>query len=159
MNNKHAGVKPMEYGTLDIKGQENIIGRTVVKFIIPFIQLFGIYVIIHGELAAGGGFQGGVIIGASFIAYVLVYDLPEGLKRASQRAVDLWVSGGVLLFGGIGLFAILQGGNFLQYNVLVADPKLASHLGIIGIEVGIGISVGAVMILLFNEMVRPDAND
>ena len=54
---------------------------------------------------------------------------------------------------------LLAGGNYLQYNVLLPDPKLASHLGILGIEIGIGITVAAVMITLFCETVRRDDDD
>ena len=46
---------------------ENIIIRTLCRFLIPFIQLFGLYVIAHGHGSPGGGFQGGCILAASFI--------------------------------------------------------------------------------------------
>ena len=138
---------------------QNTIRRTVTKILIPFIQLYGLYVIAHGELGPGGGFQGGVILGASIIIYVLVFGLDEGRKRISQKTSDLLVSCGVLIYGGIGVLCLLTGGMYLQYNTLLPNPKLASHLGIIGIEIGIGITVAAVMITLFNETVRRDDDD
>ena len=137
----------------------NVIRRTVAKILIPFIQLFGCYVIAHGEVGPGGGFQGGVILGASVIVYILVFGLEEGRKWIKQKTSDLLVVGGALLYGGIGILCLVLGGNYLQYNVLLPDPKLASHLGIIGIEVGIGISVAAVMITLICETVRRDDDD
>ncbi len=45
------------------KEVESVVARTVSRIMIPFIQLFGIYVIVHGETSPGGGFQGGVILG------------------------------------------------------------------------------------------------
>jgi len=45
----------------------SIVIRTVSRIIIPFIQIFGLYTIIHGEASPGGGFQGGVILGTSII--------------------------------------------------------------------------------------------
>jgi len=143
----------------DITTQKHVIRRTVAKILIPFIQLFGLYVIAHGELGPGGGFQGGVILGASVIVYILVFGLDEGRKRVTEKTSDLLVSSGALIYGGIGILCLLAGGNYLQYNVLLPDPKLASHLGILGVEIGIGITVAAVMITLFCETVRRDDDD
>ncbi len=138
-----------------VVGQENIIGRQMT-LLIPFVQLFGLYVIAHGELGPGGGFQGGVLLGVSIILYVLLYGQEAGYSRLTQRTNDVLVSAGVFIYGGIGVLTILLGGNYLQYGVLAADPKLGNHLGIVGIEVGIGIAVAAVMITLFNETIRRD---
>ena len=47
--------------------ERNVIVETVSRVMIPFIQLFALYVIIHGASGPGGGFQGGVIFAASII--------------------------------------------------------------------------------------------
>ncbi len=138
---------------------KDIIKKTVTKLLLPFIQLFGLYVIVHGELGPGGGFQGGVILGVSIIIYSLVFGFNDAQKRMSVKTKDLLVSSGALIYGGIGLLALFFGGNYLQYNVLLPDPKFASTIGIMGIEIGVGITVAAVMITLFYETVRIDAND
>ena len=46
-----------------------------VRIMIPFIQLFGLYVIAHGHLSPGGGFQGGVVLGAGILS------LPDITKK------------------------------------------------------------------------------
>ncbi|MGE5855673.1 MAG: MnhB domain-containing protein, partial [Syntrophaceae bacterium] len=51
-----------------------------VRVMIPFIQLFGLYVIAHGHLSPGGGFQGGVVLGASFILMAIAFDLKTSLR-------------------------------------------------------------------------------
>ena len=53
----------------------NIVIRTISRILIPFIQLFAFYVIAHGELGPGGGFQGGVIFSASIILYRIVFGM------------------------------------------------------------------------------------
>lgn len=131
---------------------ENIVTKAIARMMVPFIQLFGLYVIAHGELGPGGGFQGGVILGASIILYVIAFDINEGRKRISQKLSDLLSSTGVLIYGGIGLLCVLAGGAYLQYDKLpLSSPKLASHLGIYGVEIGVGITVAAVMITIFFE--------
>ena len=50
---------------------ENVIIKTICRLLIPFIQLYAIYVLMHGHYSPGGGFQGGVMMGASFILLVM----------------------------------------------------------------------------------------
>jgi multicomponent Na+:H+ antiporter subunit B len=56
---------------------------------------------------------------------------------------------GVLLYGGVGLATMALGGNFLDYSVLMHDPLHGQHLGIVLIELGIGITVFSIMVLIF----------
>ncbi len=137
--------------------KEQIIVRTVSKFFTPFIQLYAFYVIAHGDLGPGGGFQGGVILGASMILYVIAFGLDEGRKRLSQKVSDIFVSTGILIYAGIGLLCILAGGAYLEYAVLpLGSHHLASHLGIYGIEIGVGITVAFVMITIFFETAKKE---
>ncbi len=137
--------------------KEQIIVRTVSKFFTPFIQLYAFYVIAHGDLGPGGGFQGGVILGASIILYVIAFGMDEGRKRVSQKISDIFVSTGVLIYAGIGLLCILAGGAYLEYAELpLGSHHLASHLGIYGIEIGVGITVAFVMITIFFETAKKE---
>ena len=132
-----------------------MIVQYVAKKLIPFIQLYGLYVIMHGEDGPGGGFQGGVILGTSVILFGLVFGLPSARRYISQAVSDTFSSVGVLLYAGIGVVTLLAGGAYLEYRVLpLGTPRDASHYGILGIEIGIGITVAAVMVVLFTEMAR-----
>jgi multicomponent Na+:H+ antiporter subunit B len=55
----------------------------------------------------------------------------------------------VLIFGRVGLLTMALGGNYLDYNVLAADPQTAQQRGIIMIEVGVGVTVASVMLLIY----------
>ncbi|MBT4882459.1 MAG: cation:proton antiporter, partial [Glaciecola sp.] len=66
-----------------------------------------------------------------------------------ETALRVAASFGVLLYGGVGVVSMLLGGNFLNYSVLADTPLAGQHIGIIVIELGVGITVAAVMILLF----------
>ncbi|HCC32540.1 MAG TPA: sodium:proton antiporter, partial [Clostridiales bacterium] len=63
----------------------SVIIRTVARILVPFIQLFGMYVIVHGPVSPGGGFQGGVIVGASIILLALSFDLASAEARARRE--------------------------------------------------------------------------
>jgi len=134
--------------------KEQFIVREVARLLIPFILLFGLYVIFHGEISPGGGFQGGVILASAFILYTLVYGAEGGQRVLSSDASDRLNSVGVLLFAGVGVATMVLGGAFLAYNELLpAQPAAGQVLGIVLVELGVGITVFAVMVTLFNEMI------
>ncbi len=124
--------------------------RVVAKLLIPFILLFALYVQFHGDYGPGGGFQAGVIFAAGFILHSLVFGLGAARRVALPRVVETLVAVGVLVFAGTGIAAMLLGGNFLEYGALVPEhPAEGQHIGIILIELGVGITVASVMISVF----------
>ena len=133
--------------------REQVILRVVTKLLIPFILLFGFYVIMHGEISPGGGFQGGVILASAFILYALVFGVRQSRRVLWRRVSDALASIGVLIYAGVGVATMLLGGLFLDYNLLNAsDAPAGQALGITLVELGVGITVAAVMITIFNEL-------
>jgi multicomponent Na+:H+ antiporter subunit B len=129
--------------------RHHVILRVVAKLGIPFIMLYALYVQFHGDFGPGGGFQAGVIFGAAFILYALIFGLDNALKVAPMNVVITFISLGLLLFAGVGAAALFYGGQFLDYGVLANDFVSGQHLGILLVELGVGITVAAVMIAIF----------
>ena len=128
---------------------DRVILRVGVKILIPFILIFALYVQFHGDYGPGGGFQAGVIFAAAFVLYGLVYGLGSALKVLPTQAVYLCGALGVAIYIGVGFVTMALGGNFLDYNVLAHDPAHGQHYGIIGVEMGVLITVFGVMVALF----------
>ena len=128
---------------------EHQILRVVVKFLIPYILLFALYVQFHGDFGPGGGFQAGVILAAAMVFYAVVFGLDNARKVLPDRLVETMVAAGVLLYLGVGAAGLLLGGNFLDYFVLAADPVAGQHRGIFWIELGVAITVCGVMLKVF----------
>ena len=63
--------------------------------------------------------------------------------------VRIVMTGGVVLYAGVGVEGLLLGGNYLDYNVLAHDAVHGQHLGIALIEFGVGTTVASVMIAIF----------
>lgn len=130
--------------------REKLVVRVVSRFFIPFILLFGLYVQFHGDFGPGGGFQAGVIFAAAFFLYGLVYGLADLQRVVPWRAVEVGLALGVLIYGGVGIASLLLGGNYLDYKVLDAhDAMHGLHLGILLIELGVGLTVSASMLAIF----------
>jgi len=132
--------------------------RYVSRIVVPFVQLFGLYVVFHGHLSPGGGFSGGAIIGASMILYALSFNLAAGAKKFSHDLSLILESSGGLIYAGVGVIAIFLGANFLGNKVagipLGAPGNLFSSGTIMIITLGVGIKVASTMITLFYSLIE-----
>jgi multicomponent Na+:H+ antiporter subunit B len=136
-----------------IREFESVIIQTVCRLLTPFLQIYAFYVIAHGHYSPGGGFQGGCILGASFILMVIAYDINAVKRRMSEKLNTLYCSLGVLIYAGIGMLCLILGANYLDYGILYrilpVDTIKARAMGTLGIEIGVGIAVMAVMVSIF----------
>lgn len=129
--------------------RSNLILRVISKSLIPPMILFALYVQFHGDYGPGGGFQAGVILSAALILYALVFGLDAAEQVIPPAVLRLLAALGVLIYAGVGVVTLFAGGNYLDYSVL-ADTQIAGqHLGILLVELGVGISVFSVMLLIF----------
>ena len=127
----------------------NYILKVSSKPLVPYIRIFALSVQFHGDYGPGGGFQAGVIFAASVILYSLIHGLKKATSIFTRRVLETLMAAGVLLYGSVGVVAMVKGGNFLDYDFLAHDPLHGQHLGILLVELGVGITVTAVMIGLF----------
>lgn len=137
--------------------------KTTCRFIVPFVQLFAFYVIAHGHHSPGGGFQGGVILGASIILYAISHNMRASLGRINEKLAVLLCGLGVFIYAGTGALSILLGANYLDYGALSklfgVDPVTARSHGILMVEIGVGITVMAVMIHLYYNLASAGRHD
>lgn len=129
--------------------KHHLVLRVIAKFTIPLIILFALYVQFHGDYSPGGGFQAGVIFSSAFILYSLIFGLGNAERIIPPKVLRALASIGLLIYGGTGVVALLRGGEFLNYSVLANEPLAGQHIGIIVIELGVGITVTSVMLLIF----------
>ena len=96
--------------------------------------------------------------GAAGLGLFMAAIFPTVLLWAARRiplsgSVTRWffagASLGAMLYASTGFATLLLGGNFLDYDVLADDPIAGQHLGILIIELGVGITVSAVMLMIF----------
>ena len=102
--------------------------RTVASILVPLIFVFGLYIILHGQLTPGGGFQGGGIVASGLILYILAYNS----RYLQQRFKDTYLS--MLEYAGALIFiiaAFLGIASTFFYNVLVGSP-IYGHIPVTG---------------------------
>ncbi len=139
--------------------QPHIILRIVSKILIPPILLFALYVQFHGDYGPGGGFQAGVIFAAAIILYAMIFGLDVTLKVVNPAVIQFLAALGVLIYASVGIVSLLSGHAFLDYSVLGHDAVHGQHWGILIVELGVGITVASVMLVIFfNFSSRVDKN-
>jgi multicomponent Na+:H+ antiporter subunit B len=126
-----------------------VVLRVIAKLFFPLILLFALYVLFHGDYGPGGGFQAGVIFATGFILYALAFGLGNAQRVIPHQLLCIMAAVGVLIYAAVGIESMLLGGKFLEYRVLAADPVTGQHLGIMLIELGVGITVAAVVLIIY----------
>ena len=129
--------------------KDNLILRVLAKLLIPVIVLFALYVQFHGDYGPGSDMMACLTSGVAFIFYALVFGLDTAVRVMPPGVLRVLASLGVLVYAGTGVVTLIKGGNFLDYDILAQNPVAGQHLGILVIELGVGITVSAVMLIIF----------
>ncbi len=138
------------------KKDDDLIISTTCRLVIPIIQLFALYVVAHGHHSPGGGFQGGVIFGASFILLALSRDLQTAQKWVPENRILKLAGTGIFIYAGFGFLCLALGSNFLDYQILhkimPATPIEARSHAMLGVEIGVAFTVTAVMFSIYSNL-------
>jgi len=142
--------------TIDGDHHRIIVGITC-RLAVPLVQIFALYVVAHGHHSPGGGFQGGVMLGASFILIALSGSLHDALARFSEASYIRLASLGILIYAGVAFLPLAFGRNFVDYGALrgllgTEGEEMARSHGIFGVELGVAFTVMAVMFAIFANL-------
>jgi multicomponent Na+:H+ antiporter subunit B len=140
---------------------ESIVLQFIVRvFMVPFILLFALYVLVHGELSPGGGFQAGAIMASALLLGRISLDLQQTERWFSTSTLRALSVVGLLIFFLVGLVPVFNAGDFLDYAALPIpndDGQVSPHFtlrsaGIFVVEVGIALGVMATLTLIFDYL-------
>jgi len=86
--------------------------RAAAGILFPFVLIFGFYIVAHGHLTPGGGFQGGAVIATGIVLLIAAFGAGEIGRRISPGALKGSEALGLLLFIGTAAAAFGFGGTF-----------------------------------------------
>lgn len=135
-----------------MKSDHHVILRVISKTLIPIILLYALYVQFHGDFGPGGGFQAGVIVAVAVILYALIFGVHAAMRAIPPTFTRSLAAVGVMVYAGVGFWALFQGGNFLEYQALFHEPPgehHGQHIGIMIIELGVLFGVSGAMLTIF----------
>jgi energy-converting hydrogenase B subunit I len=107
--------------------------KTVAKFIYGFIIIFGFYIIVHGHLTPGGGFQGGAVVGSAFALLLVSYGSLSSKKFLKKDIFSLFEGFGLILFIVLSFSGL---GITFFYNFLANSGNWFGDAAVIGVNPG-----------------------
>jgi multicomponent Na+:H+ antiporter subunit B len=123
-----------------------VVGLTLVGPVV----LFGIYVVTHGHLSPGGGFQGGVVLATGALLVYLSGEYVTLRRVSPENLLDLAESAGAAGYVAIGFLGVAAGATFLA-NVLPLGQAgtllSAGAIPLINLAVGLEVAGGFVLLL------------
>lgn len=134
----------------------NIVLIEIGRILIPFIQIFGVYIVFFGHLSPGGGFAGGTIIGTSLILKRVIFGREKIGERLSYRRLMKLICGSLIFYGVLKGYAFITGGAHLHaHQIPLGNPGdilSAGYLPLLNIAVGIVVAVTIyILFSLFDE--------
>ncbi|HBA84636.1 MAG TPA: sodium:proton antiporter [Verrucomicrobia bacterium] len=138
--------------------------RSTADIFYPFCLIFGFYVVAHGHLTPGGGFQGGAVIATGAALLIVARAYEDISQRIRKNALKLCESIGLFMFLAAGLSGLFLGHPFFanwlaQAGSIFGQPvawgpnpgdlNTAGLLPLMNIAVGIEVLGGLSIILLY----------
>jgi multicomponent Na+:H+ antiporter subunit B len=127
--------------------------ESAISLLMPLLLLVGVYIVLHGHLTPGGGFQGGVVIAVA----LFLPTLARGEMVINHHLIQ-WIEGGAgALFILIGVAALIQGAAFLQPLMAAGEVGRFLSAGTLPVlYLLVGLKVGAELAALLGHLVEDD---
>lgn len=140
---------------------ETINKEVMISIIEPIILIYAIYVLFHGEVSLGGGFQAGALIAMVYLLDVLVTKRTRNIFTITKVDAATYAGLGPFIYAFCGVLTLIGGGTFLQYKnfpLPIEETELHS-IGILMVEIGVTIGVMFTIIAILNAILERVAFD
>jgi multicomponent Na+:H+ antiporter subunit B len=124
--------------------------RVLAVWLVPLTVSFGMYMISHGQISPGGGFQGGVVLATAPLVVYMCATAKTFLRIAPPWLTKVGEAIGAAGYVLIGWLGVLAGKHFLENVLPLGTPGNAWSSGIIfflNLTVGVAVAAGFVELL------------
>ena len=92
--------------------KKSVIVRSTANLFLPLACIYGAYVIFHGHISAGGGFQGGVLVASAILLVYLGYGEGKAKEMFNDHKIHSSETIAEIIYVSLGLIGVLGGFNF-----------------------------------------------
>lgn len=126
--------------------KNDVILQTVARVLVPFIEIFGIYVILGGHLGPGGGFSGGAICGAGLILYLNAFGFAKTEEFFTGKTYKCMCFGALACYSLAKTYSFFTGANHIESVIPLGTPGAILSSGLILIlDICVGLVVAGTM--------------
>jgi multicomponent Na+:H+ antiporter subunit B len=120
--------------------------------LIPLLVALGVYVVLHGALTPGGGFQGGVVLAAGPVAILLAGRYLSMKRVAPERLTEAADALGAASYALIGLAGLIFVGTYLQNPLPLGTPGRLLSAGMMPLNsIAVGLEVAGAFLVTWTE--------
>ena len=102
--------------------------KTIASIALPLTLIYGLYVIAHGHLTPGGGFQGGAVVASGLAMLVVAYGSVWTMNKVKEKQLSVLESVGAIGFIGLAFLGLIFGTWFFN-NFLLGNEILFGGIG------------------------------
>ncbi|HEY6399346.1 MAG TPA: MnhB domain-containing protein [Solirubrobacteraceae bacterium] len=126
--------------------------QTAALVLIPLLVALGCYVVLHGQLTPGGGFQGGVVLAAGPMAVLVAGRYLIVQRVAPEWAIEALESIGAAGYTLMGIAGLILAGVFFQNFLPLGQPGNLLSGGTMPINsLAVGLEVTGAFLLTWTE--------
>jgi len=149
-----------------MSGMSKIV-KTMTGVAFPFVMIYGLYIIVHGHLTPGGGFQGGAVVASACAMILVAFGSVWIMKKIKESQLSILESIGAIsfvVFAFLGLITLFDNngiffknvfanshyifGQSVSYGSSAANINTAGTLPLMNIAVGLKVIAGLFVIVL-----------
>jgi multicomponent Na+:H+ antiporter subunit B len=120
--------------------------------VIPVVVAFGAYLVFHGQLTPGGGFQGGVVLAAGPVAILLAGRYLSMRRVAPKRLAESADAIGAASYALIGLGGLIFAGIYLKDFLPLGSPGKLLSSGMMPLNsIAVGLEVTGAFLMTWSE--------
>ena len=122
------------------------IARRVGAILVPCILLFGVYILLNGQISPGGGFSGGAVLGAGLVIFASTCG-DSTVDRFLTKGVFQWTAFFALSFYSFAKgYVFFMGANRLENHIPKGIPGAILSGGLIlPLDIAVGLVVACTM--------------
>lgn len=137
--------RPHDYGPQDVFEAVRLVGA----LLLPLALLVGWYVVLHGHLSPGGGFQGGTVLASGLYLAYLAADHRALQRLRAPGVLDTAEGLGALAFAAVGFVGLVGGSAYLANTLPRGTWNSLLSAGTLPVlNIAIGVEVGAAFVLV-----------
>lgn len=126
--------------------KNDVILQTAARLLVPFIIIFGIYIILCGHLGPGGGFSGGAVIGAGLILYVSAFGFARAERFFTAKTYRRMSFGALACYCLSKTYSFYTGANHIESVIPLGTPGAILSSGLILLlNICVGVVVAGTM--------------
>lgn len=135
--------------------KDDLILQTVVSILLPFAVMLALFVILNGHISPGGGFSGGVILGASFILHNTAFSSQRMERILNDRSISVTMATAIIIYGLLKTYSFMMGAAQLETGIPLGTPgKILSGGLILPLNICVGIIVSLSMYIFYSLYTR-----